>query len=79
MQPRRRTRELLQVTLGAADDCNVDAGEVRDTTVAIEGIAVIETGGGVEIRVDGQILRLTSEQAWAMASALLELHRLRPR
>jgi len=52
-----------------------DAGEVRDTTVAIEGLAVIATAGAVEIRVDGQVLRVTSEQAWAMASALLELHR----
>lgn len=52
-----------------------EVGEVRDTTVAIEGLAVIATAGGVEIRVDGQVMRVTCEQAWAMASALLELHR----
>jgi hypothetical protein len=67
--PRRRTRELPSPAEPAPE------GDKRSTTVAIDGIAVIDMGSGVAIRADGQQMRVSFGQALAIASAILELTR----
>jgi hypothetical protein len=66
---RRPTRELPSPTETAHD------ADKRCTTVAIDGIAVIDIGSGVAIRADGQQMRVSFGQALAIASAILELTR----
>jgi hypothetical protein len=63
--PRRQTRELPSPT----------ETDRRSTTVAIDGIAVIDMGSGVAIRAEGQQMRVSHAQALAIASAILELTR----
>jgi len=67
--PRRQTRELPSPTETAHD------ADKRCTTVAIDGVAVIDMGSGVAIRADGQQMRISHAQALALASAILELTR----
>jgi hypothetical protein len=51
--------------------------DARSTSVVIDGVVAIRLGGDeVELRVDGQTLRVTRAQAQAIAAAVLELARI---
>ncbi|MEO8702254.1 MAG: hypothetical protein ABI867_19575 [Kofleriaceae bacterium] len=52
--------------------------DARASAIAMCGIEVIElTCGAIEVRANGQGIRMTRDQAWAIAAGLLELARMR--
>jgi uncharacterized cupin superfamily protein len=56
----------------------LDGGDARTSAIARAGIEVIElVSGEVEVRANGQAIRMSTDQAWVIATALLELARMR--
>jgi hypothetical protein len=48
--------------------------DIRSSGVAMNGVAVNRLANGdVELCANGEVLRLTGAQAWAIAAALLEI------
>lgn len=52
--------------------------DTRPLAIAMSGIEVIQLlSDDVEVRANGQAIRVSRDQAWAIAAALLELARMR--